>query len=548
MSRAGHGLFARKLAGIRIGGWFLIVVSVFASATTPAAAPPNIVVILADDMGYSDIGCFGSEIQTPAIDRLAAEGIRFTQFYNGARCNPTRASLLTGLHPARAGMAWITEDLGLPAYLGHLNRRCVTIAEVLRPAGYTTLMAGKWHLGHERGQWPVDRAFDRYFGLLQGAGSYWEVLPGGAFQMALDDQPWKPDAGDHDYYLTDAITDRAIDFLGGAARAAKPFFLYLAYTAPHWPLHAWPADIAKYRGKYRVGWDEARAARYRRQLELGIIDPKWALSPRDGSVPAWADVPEAERDLWDLRMAVYAAMVDRMDQGIGRVIDQLERLGQRDNTLVMFLSDNGGCHLDPSRDTAGSNPDTPPGPRGGYWGYGPPWANVSDTPFRKFKQFVHEGGIATPLICSWPRGIKAPGRINRQPGQVMDIMATVLEVTGATYPAARAGESITPLDGLSFASVLRGERRAELPAMFWEHNGNQAVRVGDWKLVATHSARDGWELYELAVDRTELHDRAADLPDRVGEMKAMYQRWSDEVGLVPNEEAKRRRSERKNTK
>jgi arylsulfatase len=519
-----------------------------ASSGALAATPPNIVLILADDMGFSDIGCYGSEIQTPHLDRLAAEGIRFTQFYNTARCNPTRASLLTGLHPGRAGMAWVTEDLGLPAYLGHLNRRCVTIPEVLRPAGYTTLMSGKWHLGHARGQWPVDRGFDRYFGLLGGAGSYWEVLPGAQHALALDDQPWRPDPDDRNYYLTDAITDRAIEFIDAAARTARPFFLYLAYTAPHWPLHARPADIAKYRGKYRTGWDALRTTRYRRQIELGLIDSTWPLSPRDPAVPAWHEVPEAERDLWDLKMAVYAAMIDRMDQGIGRVLDRLRHLSRRENTLVLFLSDNGGCHIDPKRDTAGSNPDLPPGPRGSFWGYGPPWANASNTPFRKFKQLVHEGGIATPLICSWPAGIVAPGRIERQPGQLMDIMATLLDLTGAAYPKTRDGQAIAPADGLSFAPVFRGGRRPEHPAMFWEHNGNQAVRVGDWKLVAMQSARKGWELYDLAADRTELRNRAADFPDRVKEMGTLYQRWADDVGLVPNEEAKRRRNERKKEK
>jgi arylsulfatase len=514
-----------------------------ASAWAAGHSRPDILVILADDMGFSDLGCYGSEIQTPTLDRLATNGLRLTQFYNCARCNPTRAALLTGRYPHQAGMGW-GPKLNLPGYLGHLSRESVTIAEVLRAAGYGTYLSGKWHLGDGRGEWPRDRGFDRFFGLVGGAGSYWEVLPAGEHKLALDDQPWKPDPQDKNYYFTDSVTDHAIEFVGHAARSEKPFFLYLAYTAPHWPLHARPDDIARYRGRYRDGWDKLRAARHARQIEMGIVDRSWSLPSRENGVPAWEKLTAAEQDAADLKMAVYAAMIDRMDQGIGRVIAKLRDAGRFDNTLIFFLSDNGGCSVDPRRDTAGSDPNVPPGPARGFWGYGPPWANASNTPFRKFKQAIHEGGIATPLICHWPRGITRAGRIDTQPGHVMDIMATVLDVSGASYPATFAGHAIKPKEGLSFAAVLRGERRPEHPYLFWEHTGNQGVRAGNWKLVATRNAQAGWELYDLATDRTETRDRAAEFPEKVRDLGARYERWAREVGVIPFDEARKRRSER----
>lgn len=505
-------------------------------------ARPNIIVILADDMGYSDIGCFGSEIHTPNIDRLAAGGIRFTQFYNCARCNPTRAALLTGRYPHEAGMGFATDDLGSPAYMGHLRRDCVTLAEVLHAAGYTTLMAGKWHIGDDRPNWPIDRGFEHFFGLLGGAGSYWEVLPGHNFRMALDDHLWDPAPGS-DYYLTDALTDHAISMIEGVATQQRPFFLYLAYTAPHYPLHARPEDIAKYRGHHLEGWDALRAQRYSRLVQSGLIDEQLELSPRDRIVPAWDSLSTDEKDAWDLRMAVYAAMIDRMDQGIGRVIEAVRKLGQSDNTLVLFLSDNGGCHIEPNPKTGGSDPNIPPGPKGGFWGYGPPWANASNTPFRKFKQYIHEGGISTPLICWWPDGIAKPGSINRQPGHVIDIMPTLLEVAHAGYPQQFAGHAVAPMSGLSFVPVFAGSERPEPPFFAWEHTGHRGLRQGRWKIVAD---RDGpWELYDMETDRTELHDRSTELPERLRDMIAIYDQWAADVGVVPWSEIVRRRREAK---
>ena len=298
---------------------------------------PNIVLIMADDMGFSDIGCYGSEIRTPNLDGLAARGIRFTQFYNTARCCPTRSSLLTGLYAHQAGVGHMVSDRGFPAYQGYLNDRSVTIAEALRPAGYTTLMAGKWHVGEDRPHWPVDRGFDRYFGLISGGSNYFRLDPGR--QMALDNQPYTPPA--EGFYMTDAFTDHALGFLDQAAAKTQPFFLYLAYTAPHWPLHALPEDIARYRGRYRMGWDALRIARHRRMIELGLVDRRWPLTPRDSRAPAWGEITDQE--MRDLRMAVYAAQIYRMDQNIGRVLERLRAIGAEENTLVLFLADNGGC-------------------------------------------------------------------------------------------------------------------------------------------------------------------------------------------------------------
>jgi len=482
---------------------------------------PNIVLIMADDMGFSDIGCYGGEINTPNLDHLAAGGLRFTQFYNAARCCPTRASLLTGLYPHQAGIGHMVDNKGHPAYQGYLNDRCVTIAEAIKPAGYRTMMAGKWHVGENRPHWPTDRGFDKYLGLVSGGSNYWLLDQGR--QMARDDEPFTPE-GDG-FYMTDAFTDTAVSFLTEHGRSDKPFFLYVAYTSPHWPLHAWPQDIAKYRGKYIDGWDALRQRRHRRMIELGIVDARWPLTPRDTSAPAWADVKDKQAH--DLKMAVYAAQIDRMDQCIGRIMETIRNLGAESNTLVLFLSDNGGCAEQVNR----GQPGVPPGPRESFLSYGLPWANASNTPFRRYKHWVHEGGIATPLIAYWPTVIKKGGALTHQPGHLIDIMATCLDVAGAEYPTEHDGRKLTPLEGKSLLPIFKGRHRPGHDAIYWEHEGNRAVRAGKWKLVAAHS--QDWELYDLENDRTELNNLAPKYPQNVDKLRAMYERWAERCGILP---------------
>jgi arylsulfatase len=496
----------------------------------PARKRPNIVVIMADDMGFSDLGCYGSEIRTPNLDRLAQDGLRFTQAYNAARCCPTRAALLTGLYPHQAGMGGMVSTSAKPRpagpYQGYLNRECVTIAEVLRGAGYRTYMSGKWHVGEAPEHWPRKRGFDRYFGLISGASSYFELLDEerGRRFMANDDAPYTPE-GDQ-FYMTDAFSDHAVQYLDEHRDPDTPFFLYLAYTAPHWPLHAWPEDIAKYRGTYRIGWDELRERRYRRLLELGIIDPKWRLSPRDPEVPAWDTVEN--KDDWDLRMAVYAAMIDRLDQGVGRVLDTLRRIGAEDNTLVLFLADNGGCH-ESVESRKLNKPGTLPGERGSFAAYQRPWANASNTPFRWFKHWVHEGGISTPLIARWPGRIQQRGVLTNQVAHVTDIMATCVDMAQAEYPETFEGHPITPLAGKSLLPVFDGKTWEPHARLFWEHEGNRAVREGRWKLVAAR--QNEWELYDLEADRTELHNLAKEQPDRAAALLKTWEDWAAGCGV-----------------
>jgi len=496
----------------------LLPLALFLVASAPQAGPsrPNIVVIMADDMGFSDLGCYGSEIETPHLDRLAAGGLRFTQFYNTARCCPTRASLLTGLYPHQAGVGHMVNDRGRPGYRGFLNDRCVTIAEALRPAGYRTLMSGKWHVGEKRPHWPRDRGFDRYFGLISGGSNFFRLDPGR--QMALDDEPWTPPA--LGFYMTDAFTDRALEFVDEAAKLGTPWFLYLAYTAPHWPLHAPPEDIAKYRGKYRDGWDALRERRHRKMVEMGIVDAKWRLTPRDPKAPAWDSVQD--KDERDLRMAVYAAQIDRMDRNIGRLLSRLKETGAEENTLVLFLADNGGCAEEIHRGKKGAEIGT----ADSFESYGLPWANASNTPFRLYKHWVHEGGIATPLIARWPAAIKAAGTITHEPGHLIDLMATCLEVSGASYPKDKI-----PVEGKSLVPVFRTGKREGHEALFWEHEGNRAVRVGKWKLVSRH--KGPWELFDLEADRTESEDLAAKEPARVKELAARYDAWAARCTVDP---------------
>ncbi|MFH1719509.1 MAG: arylsulfatase [Planctomycetota bacterium] len=460
---------------------------------------PNIVLILADDMGFSDLGCYGGEIDTPNLDGMAAQGIRFSQFYNCAKCTPTRNSILTGLYHQQA-------DVGK-------GGNCVTIAEALHEAGYTTLAAGKWHVGGT----PMDRGFDRYFGMLGGSCSYF--VPDETFR--LDREPFTTD--DKNFYTTNVFTDHALKFLDEAGRKDKPFFLYMAYNAPHYPLHALPEDIEKYRGKFMKGWDLLRKERYERLIRMGLIDKKWGLSARGADrhksfsdVPPWDQVEDKRGE--DLKMAVYAAMVDRMDRNIGRILNKLRELKAEDNTLVMFLSDNGGCPYERNRPA-----DIAPGPAESYRTYDSPWANVSNTPFRLYKRFNHEGGNSTPFIVRWPEVIKKGGDITPQVGHIIDVMATCVDVAQARYPSQYKGHKITELEGKSLLPIFEGRRRQGHDALFWEYMNNKAVRQGKWKLVTVGD--NPWELYDMETDRTELNDLSAKMPDKVEELAGLYEAW-----------------------
>lgn len=492
---------------------------------------PNVLVIMADDMGFSDIGCFGSEIQTPNIDRLAKRGVRFTHFYNCARCCPSRASLLTGLDNHSVGVGDMVQDRGPGSYQGYLNDHCVTLAEALKPAGYHPLMVGKWHVGENQGHWPTDRGFEHYFGLISGACNYFRLDP--ERKMALDGEPWRPPA--EGFYMTDAFTDHAVSLLDDYGRRPDPFLLYLAYTAPHWPLHAWPDDIAKYRGKYRKGWDQLRLDRHARQLDIGIVDKRWPLTPRDAGVPAWDKV--ANQDYEDHRMAIYAAQITRMDQGIGRILTKLQEVGQEENTLVLFLSDNGACHEIVNR----GKPDAEMGSADSFLSYGVGWANAGNTPFRLYKHWTHEGGIAAPFVARWPGVIPSENSLFHQPAHITDIMPTVLELAGARYPKTFRGKEILPTNAKSLVPIFRGQRWSGHDALFWEHEGNRAVHQANWKLVSRYP--DRWELYDLEADRTELNDRAAKEPDRVRSMVSLYEGWARQHGVIPFENLPKARPE-----
>ncbi|MEX2264851.1 MAG: arylsulfatase [Bryobacteraceae bacterium] len=511
------------------------------AAAGQSAKRPNIVVIMADDMGFSDLGCYGGEIATPNLDRLAKGGVRFTQFYNTARCCPTRASLLTGLYSHQAGVGHMVNDRGLPGYRGNLNRQSVTIAEALRPARYHTLMCGKWHVtpvNESKDNWPLQRGFEKYYGTIHGAGSFFNPV-----SLTDGNTPTSPDR--EDYYYTDAISDRASGFIGEYARKEDPFFMYVAYTSPHWPLHARDADIAKYRGRYKGGWDALRLERHRRMIDMGIVDRKWPLTPRDEAVPTWKDAVNKE---WQARrMEVYAAQIDRMDQGIGRILARLRETGAEQNTLVLFLADNGGCaeeltsrsgglHVPKTtRDgrpvAIGNDPSIMPGPDTTYQSYGIPWANASNTPFRLYKHWVNEGGIATPCIAHWPGGIRQSNRISTEPGHLIDVMATCIDVSGSKYPEEFGGNRITPLEGRSLLPVLQGGRREGHERIYWEHEGNRAVRQGRWKLVSRHP--NAWELYDLEADRTEMKNLAGSQPAKARELAAKYEQWAARCGVEP---------------
>jgi arylsulfatase len=494
------------------------------------AARPNLVVIMADDMGYSDIGCFGGEISTPHLDRLAANGVRLTQFYNTGRCCPTRAALLTGRYAQQAGVGWMTseninrgQDLGYPGYSGELNRTSLTFAEVLSGAGYRTLMAGKWHVGSFSGMWPLDRGFERYYGLIRGGSNHFKPLPD---KLLMEGR--RPVAPGEDFYTSDSFTDAAIAYVRESRqRSDDPFLLYLAFTAPHWPMHAPPEDIERYRGRYDTGWEPMRAGRFERMQELGILHTDSQLSPLD--VKPWDETDPERREVLAHRMAIYAAMVDRLDQNVGRLVATLEELGVLDDTLILFFADNGGCA---EGGLMGGSPDEMVGGREGYFlTYGKGWANASNTPFRMYKHWVHEGGIASPFIAHWPAGIEDKGVIRREPCHLIDIAPTLYELAGARYPKNHGGHEIGGLEGVSLLPALRGEALERPSPIFFEHEGNRAVREGPWKLVSRHGK--AWELYDLSRNRSETSDQAAGQPERVAKMTASYDAWAERCGVLP---------------
>jgi len=509
---------------------------------------PNILLILNDDMGFSDIGCYGGEVQTPNLDDLADGGLRYTGVYNTARCCPSRASMLSGLHPHQANVGHMTSDDGIDGYRGDLSSNCVTIAEVLRDAGYATYMSGKWHvtryMNGPKDSWPCQRGFEEFYGTIQGAANYFAPIT-----LTRNNDSLETPRGD--YYYTDAISDKAVEFLQthSQEKSDQPFFAYVAYTAPHWPLHAPPEDIERYKGRFDEGWDALREQRLERMVEMGLIRPEWKLTPRDPSQPEWTD---AENKEWQLRrMEVYAAQIDRMDQGIGRILDALRETGELDNTLVVFLADNGGCAEElPYPDTwisragllarldtcdgrpirVGNDPESMPGDEETYQSYGVPWANLSNTPFRLYKHWVHEGGISTPFIVHWPAGIAARGELRHQLGQLPDIMATFLDVADAPYPQEFNGHTIPPAEGFSLAPTF-DDGPAIRDVLYWEHEGNKAVRRGKWKLVCKYPGP--WELYDMDADRSELSDLSAAFPEIVKELAGLHDAWAARCKVMP---------------
>jgi len=520
-----------------------------------ATKKPNIVVIMVDDLGYSDLGCYGGEINTPNIDALGYNGLRFTQMYNGARCCPSRAALLTGLHPHQAGIGQMTADLGVPAYQGYLREGCVTIAEVMKTAGYRTMISGKWHVSgswdnRDRDDWilgdkkhplPKQRGFDRSFGLLDAADSFWNPK-----SLILEDV--LIDVETNDFHMTDAIGDHAVNQIEESVEMDMPFFQYVAFTAPHWPLHAWEDDIVKYEGKYMAGYDAIRTSRHEQQKGLGVVDDKWDISPRDSDSPDWDDVQNKEYE--DIRMATYCAMIEQVDRTVGRIVDSVKKAGEFDNTVIMFLSDNGGCAElfqedsdwpDPSRWASsttldgepvrvGDIPELRPGPDTTFQAVELPWANVSDAPFRLFKRWVHEGGISTPFIVHWPDGIEKSNILNN-PMHIIDISATCYDIAGAQYPKEHHDTEITPLEGESFLPSLKGKELKREQPITIEHEGNRGIRVGDWKLVAEWDK--SWELYNISDDRTEQNDLIYGEKDRAKALEKAYFEWAERAEVLP---------------
>ncbi len=522
-------------------------------AASAEAPRPNILLIMVDDMGFSDLGCYGGEIHTPHVDALAAGGLQFVQFYNTSRCCPTRASLMTGLYPHQAGVGHMNGDAGpkFPGYRGHLSDRAMTIAEVLGGAGYQTYMVGKWHLTDQTN--PVKRGFSEFYGLIRGSSNFFREHPN--YVRLPAGRPRREYPAD-DFYSSDAFADYAVDFIEQAhGNAEKPWFLYLAFNAPHFPLQAPEEEVAKYKDRYTKGWDRLREERFARQQEMGLMPDDATLSPR-GFIPAepyneatgwankvnpaWDSLPSDRRADLSRRMAVFAGMVDRMDQAVGRVVKELRDTNQFDNTLIFFLSDNGACaEWDPWGFDKRSGPNNvlhredeldQIGTADSYISYGSGWANASNTPWRLYKHYEHEGGIHTPLVVHWPGGIQDRGARRSQPGHIIDIMATCIDVSGATFPKQHNELETLPPEGQSLVPAF-ADRPLKREYIAWEHEGNRAIRVDDWKLVSLKG--HPWELYNLKADLLESNDLAADEPQRVEALSAQWNEWAKRCHVLP---------------
>lgn len=524
---------------------FLILIGSFTAFTqqNTSGKKPNIILILADDLGYSDLSCYGGEINTPNLDALSAGGVRMRNFYNNARCCPSRAGLLTGLTPHQAGIGnMVYADQG-PGYRGFLETNTTTLAEVLKGSGYQTLMSGKWHVGHAPGQRPTDRGFDKFYGIYKHVDSYFKVLEGceiyhnNSLLVPHTAKPVNTLHPEKEWYSTDAFTDYALEFLKEAKGNKQPYFLYLAYNAPHFPLEAPDTAIAKHAKNYEQGWDKMREEKFKRMKKMGLIDPSAALPPSEN--PLWDTLPETDKKEAKFRRAIYAAQVDLLDQNIGRLVAYLRKSGELDNTLILFMSDNGcsaeegmfGMNFEKYREQNHADWKTM-----GGWSVsqGQCWANLSNTPFRLYKKFVHEGGIASPFIAHWPEGLNNAGTMSDQVGHFMDIMPTLVQLTAAGYPTLLNGHKISPMEGISLLSAWKNPQQItnESRAMGWEHIGNKAFRNGSYKLVMDPVTKQ-WNLYNLENDPYETIDLSKREPEKTKTMVQQYESWAKRTGVKP---------------
>ncbi|MCM8535899.1 MAG: arylsulfatase [Lentisphaeraceae bacterium] len=508
-----------------------------------AAEKPNIILIMADDLGFSDLGSYGGEIETPNIDKLAANGLKFTQFYNTGRCCPTRASLMTGLYPHQAGIGHMIGTSPNKLYNGELSKKAVTIAEALKLGGYTTYLSGKWHLtawpnaeDTEQSNWPNNRGFDQFYGTIASIRSYYNP------PSLTRDGKMLPPPANKDFYYTEDISKTAVEFIEDH-KSDKPFFLYVPHVAPHWPIQAPESAIDKYQERYEVGWDKLAEVRKKKMIELGLIDKKWKYPKRNAESLAWDEVKPEYKKWYARRMATFAAMVDIMDSGVGQIMDSLKKKNILENTIVIFLSDNGGCaeEIGPkgraknfpleTRDgrkiRLGNDPAIMPGPEDTYATYGQEWAGFSNTPFREFKSFNHEGGITTPLVIYWKGKVRQG--LTHDLGHVIDILPTCLDLAGVDYPEIHKGNKIIPVEGKSLVKLFTDEQRKGHDAIYFEHEGNRAIRQGKWKLVRKY--KDQWELFNMETDRLETKNLITKKPEIANELLKKYTAWTKKAGV-----------------